>query len=60
MMSCVLQRNVSVRDMIKELSKISEIIENSDINDGDKERIIGYIREEEFKGPLPHFQILKT
>jgi uncharacterized membrane protein len=42
----------------KEISEISEIIENSDIDEGDKERIIGYMREE-FRGPLPHPQILK-
>jgi uncharacterized membrane protein len=42
----------------KEISKISEIIENSNINEGDKERIIGYMREE-YRGPLPHPRILQ-
>lgn len=43
----------------KEISEISEIIENSDIGENDKERIIGIIRSEEFKGPIPHPQILR-
>lgn len=43
----------------KERSDISEIIENSNIKDRDKEKIIAYIQEEEFKGPLPHPQLLQ-
>lgn len=41
-----------------ELSDISEIIENSDIEEDDKERIISIIQKEEFRGPLPHPQVL--
>lgn len=40
-------------------SEISEIIERSDLNEGDKERIIAYMRKEEFKGPIPHPQTLQ-
>lgn len=43
----------------EEMSKISEIIENSDIEEDDKERIIGIIRQEIFKGPIPHPRILQ-
>ena len=42
----------------KELSEISRIIEKSDIDKGDKERIITYIHED-FSGPLPHPHTLK-
>lgn len=42
-----------------ELSDISEIIENSDIEEDDKERIISIIQREEFRGPLPHPKVLK-
>lgn len=43
----------------KEMSEISEIIENSDIQEDDKERIIEIIQQEVFKGPIPHPDILR-
>lgn len=46
-------------DEENEISDISEIIENSDIEEDDKERIISIIQREEFRGPIPHPQILK-
>lgn len=52
------QKNIADSDE-KELTKIAEIIRNSDINEGDQKRIFAYMHEEEFKGPLPHPQILR-
>ena len=43
----------------KEMSEISEIIDKSDIEEEDKQRIFACIRREEFKGPLPHPDILQ-
>lgn len=43
----------------REMSEISEIIENSDIQEDDKERIIEIIQQEVFKGPIPHPDILR-
>lgn len=43
----------------KELSEISKIIDKSDIEEEDKQRIIACIRREEFRGPLPHPKILQ-
>lgn len=43
----------------KKMSEISEIIEKSDIEKDDKEKIIGIIQQEVFKGPIPHPQILQ-
>lgn len=48
-----------IRDEEKEISEISEIIDNSDIEEEDKQRIFACIRKEEFKGPLPHPAILQ-
>lgn len=43
----------------KELSKMSDIVDKSDIQDEDKRKIIECMRREEFRGPLPHPAILK-
>lgn len=43
----------------KEIAQISEIIDNSDIEEVDKEKIYACIKGEVFKGPLPHPEILK-
>ncbi|CDE68296.1 membrane protein PF10097 family [Clostridium sp. CAG:277] len=48
-----------IEDDAKEISEISDIIDKSDIQEEDKERIIACIRREEFAGPLPHPAILK-
>lgn len=46
-------------DTEKELSELSDIIDKSDIEEDDKERIVACIRREEFRGPLPHPDILR-
>lgn len=48
-----------IEDEEREVSEISDIIDKSDIEAEDKQRIIACIRKEEFKGPLPHPAILK-
>lgn len=49
----------TANDDNEEIATISDIIDKSNINEGDKKRIIACIREEKFKGPLPHPYILK-
>lgn len=43
----------------QEISELSKIVAESNIEADDKKRVIAYIREEEFQGPLPHPRILK-
>lgn len=43
----------------KEITEISDIIDKSDIEEEDKQRIFACIRKEEFRGPLPPPAILQ-
>ncbi len=43
----------------KEMSEISEIIENSDMEKEDKKKLIEIIRQEVFEGPIPHPKLLQ-
>ena len=53
-----MQENL-VNDEEKEMSEISNIIDGLDIDKKDKEKIIAYIQKEEFRGPLPHPELLR-
>lgn len=53
-----MQENM-IEDEGQEMSELSEIIDKSDLEDEEKQRIIACIRREEFKGPLPHPNILR-
>lgn len=47
------------RREMTEKTELSRIIENSNIDEGDKKRVIARIHTEEFRGPIPHPQILR-
>lgn len=53
-----MQENL-VNDEEKEMSEISNIIDGLDIDKKDKEKIIAYIQKEEFRGHLPHPELLR-
>lgn len=47
------------KEIDKEMSEISKIIENSNIQKEDKKKITGIMQQEKFEGPIPHPKILQ-